>query len=149
MRIPRSVRHPIETLKTAPVGFTDIAISLSFLGLGATFLSEQILDEHNESSVIGEVGSIAGDAVLLSLGYYIGKVGLEKVGHSFDHRNRMEEVLQRTGFNERVMEQTLELYCDRQATLVACDRFNMRDEYLNLMKNADPEDMAGSCLPHF
>jgi hypothetical protein len=60
----------------------------------------------------------------------------------------MEAVLERNGFNKRIMDQTLETYCDRQATLVACDKFNLRQEYLNLIDTTD-KSMAYNNLPHF
>jgi hypothetical protein len=129
------------------VGCAKTAISLGFLTMGAANLYDHIANYH-EASIIAHVGDFSSDIVLMGLGLYSGRDSLGRIGYSLEHRDRMEATLGRNGFNERIMDQTLETYCDRQATLVACDKFNLRQEYLNLIDTTD-KPMAYSNLPHF
>jgi hypothetical protein len=146
-----SVRHPIEAFRTAPFGFAVGTIALGLATLGVSYGYETITEQHPTGlfELLEDGVSLAGDALLVGLGYRAGKESVEAVGHSFVIRKRMEAALERTGYRESIVSKSLPLYCDRQATLVACNKFDVKDEYLALIKKTDPGKMEFSWFPHF
>jgi hypothetical protein len=63
------------------------------------------------------------------------------------YRDRIESVLDKSGFDERTMNSTTRRYCARQAAMVACEMYGYSEEYAALSKRC-AENSQLSWLPH-
>lgn len=131
----RTVRHPIETLRTAPVYFSGVAINLSMAALNVNTASE--LGSRPESALQWAAASVNAGAIAMNLMMAQGKLDL---------RDRLESQLTRYGFNERAMITTTQAYCARQAAIVACENTGYSNEYAVLCEQ-NPGMFTFNCLP--
>jgi len=130
----RSIRHPVETLRTAPV---QIASIIGTSAVGATCASIAM-----ESSEPVAMFTWAGAALNIGAAVVHGVKAHRRIAL----RNRLESSLEARGFEERVMERTVRAYCIRQAALVACENEGYREEYLQLCQQ-NVDTMQFSWLP--
>src|SRR5579884_2200108 len=95
--------HPIDTLRTAPVGFalTSLGITLGYESVG------EIISNPN-------VGVKAASLVQFGFEAFLAKGGTHMVAGQFRLRRRLERNIKRRGFDPRIMEPTTRAFCDSQ-----------------------------------
>ena len=133
----RFLRSPIEAFRTAPVPLTVTAITC----LGALTLSVRGAVEPSGTPNNAVEWGIAA--------YCVGATVLNAVlaREKFELRDRVEEILQRDGFNDRVMAVTTPTYCGRQAVRIACENTDYMEEYAKLCEEKAGESLH-TWLPH-
>ncbi len=104
MEIPRSVRHPIETIRTAPVGLAEIAIGS---GIATPFIVDAILNPE-PANIYSAVS--AGAIGLVGLA----RIGVHSIGRQFHIRNQTETLTAKIGFPDYYLEGHTHYWCDRQ-----------------------------------
>ena len=119
------LRHPIDTFRTAPVGFT-----LAFLGvlLGGESIRE-IVHKPRYLAKARAIGQLSVNALALG-------TGASMVSHQFKLRHRLERAIDRHGFDPRYMAKTLGTFCDRQTAKVVSEKAGFAGEYQALVNAA-------------
>ena len=132
----RALAHPIETLRTAPVQFANIAVMTGATAVNATIAMEVAsapLDTIEWVMAGLSVAVAAGNAVLAK-----GRINI---------RNHLEEHLLDHGYNERAMTKTTREYCTRQAARIACENTGYIEQYDDLIERTK-DTQEFSWLPH-
>jgi len=134
----RSLRHPVETFRTAPVMISCAAtnVLLGSISTDIALESSSVITDGVGWGVTAFVAYSALDFVVSAKA----KINL---------RNRLEAALTLGGFNDRVMKTTTEEYCTRQAARVACENVDMNylDRYTALCAE-NAENAYYTWLPH-
>ncbi len=121
-----------DTLRTVPVQASTMAINT----LLATLVSTEL---HHASEALTSPGVIMNTAAIVCNGVMaVGKIGL---------RNRVEGIIDRHGYDERLVRTTSVSYCGRQATKMACERTGYLEEFF---KTVNDPGYSKDCswLPH-
>ncbi len=113
-----NIRHPIDTLRTAPVGF-------SLAGLGVTLASESIGEIVNNPNILVKAASI----VQMGMEFGFAATGICMVTGQFKLRRRLEQSIDRSGYNTRVMAHTVNTFCDRQTGKVVSRNAGHAEDY--------------------
>jgi hypothetical protein len=132
----RGLRHPIEALRTAPVQLPMVGLNATVAAL-ATYEAlelEQVPERSVEWGIVAfNLGCVALNAVLAR--------------SKINHRDRIESHLVQNGFDDRTMTLTLDTYCTRQATKIACENIGHSEEYTALLAR-NPKEGDLRWLPH-
>lgn len=118
MEILRTITHPVDTIRTAPVGLAEVALGS---GVAAPFIVEAILNP--DATHVAE----AITASVLGLGG-LARIGIHSIGRQFRIRRRAESLTTLVGFPDYYLETHTHHWCDRQTVR-------------NLYRN-DPEKLA-------
>lgn len=132
----RSLRHPIETLRTSPVQFTGITINMS----AATLMGYLA----NETDIV-PIKAVDLMVLALNMGCVAANAMLAK--NKIELRDRLELTLEEYGFDDRVMGRTTKQYCTRQAARVACQNTGFIEEY-DVLCDERSDDAEFTWLPH-
>jgi hypothetical protein len=137
MDTPGWLQGPIETFRTAPIYLSGALVSLSLAtmnGIAAIEASSGAAEDINFT-----VAAIDIMAAGLSL------IAVHKQSR---FRDRIEGILSKRGFNDRVMSRTVPSYCGRQATRIACENTDYLEEYVALCQDQS-EQARFAWLPPF
>ena len=137
MEIPRSVRRPIETIRTAPYGVSVIGFAaLGVLGSNYSLLSNVSFSNF----VIGALGT-GFNAVNAKNGYGY-------VQDQLSLRDQTEEIAAENEFVEPFFRAHTEHWCDRQTILTALRDSELLPQYQELCKQTEDTSLLTK-LPNF
>lgn len=131
----RALTNPVEAFRTAPLQLTAAAVGLGDAAVGS-FVASTI--EHPYTPYLYGIAAFSVAAAALNAFMAKGR---------FDLRDRIEAVLDRRGFDDRIMGVTTEQYCNRQATLVACENYGCPEQYAALCQSNSASAKV-TWLPH-
>jgi hypothetical protein len=130
----RSLSHPVETFRTAPAQFAGAAGGSALAYAFSLPETDTVpLDALRWGLIAGSLGAAAACGILVK-----GRVEL---------RDRIESILERRGFSDRVMSHTTQTYCGRQAARVACRNYGYLDDYEALCEG-NSKNAQLTWLPH-
>ena len=131
--IPYPVRHPIETFRTAPFGGS---IGLAFSSLAVGYAAD-----FADSPEIGDVVGMGVEA-------YGTVIGGLLVAAQLRLRERVEEVLSESGFEEEYFRKTTIYWCGRQTVRTVLRKTPHLERYKQICE--EQKDTAKlRWLPHF
>lgn len=116
MSISRRIFHPIESFRTAPVGFCSLL-------LGAAPIAYDIANDIN---VYMDTSSRSGIAVI-----FLGGVAIKK---QFTQAERIEASLEKNGHDERFLKPLMSEWCDRQTAKVVYEQAGFENEYTEVVQ---------------
>lgn len=117
----------LDLYRTAPFGIITGTSTLFFMTMIFYFFQEMPWN----AMVLVELLEI-----------YVLYISAEAVREQFRLRKRLEKILEKRGYNEKIMSKTLYTWCDVQTTKVATRKFWCLDRYLELSdKNKDKRRM--------
>ena len=131
-------RHPIETIRTAPVyvGYLAAASTVYFIA------SEALTSGQHMT-----MAALAVPAATLYVGFdYVACGSMDSIRNLITKRERIADSVTTHGFNERILQTTTNEWCSRQAARVALEPFNMVDQYEELCAQNTAREFPE--LPH-
>lgn len=127
------LRHPIETLRTAPFGLSLLISGLCIAGASAPEIADGTLEKSDVANV-GTVAAVVG-------------MGTLTVRKQFTLRAREEKFLEKHGYDDRYFANTTTEWCDRQTTRVVCAKYGVLDKYVAICEKNQQNDYL-TYIPH-
>jgi hypothetical protein len=128
--------HPIETIRTAPYGSAAV-IFQSFMGSAAIYEFDHFDSPFAKAAALGMIA-------ISALG---GTMGAKLVGEQLELKERLEGIMDRRGYNDRIMAERTDEWCDRQTARVVCEKYDVLDQYEQLCEERK-ESAKFSWVPH-
>lgn len=116
------LRHPIETVRTAPFGSALMGIQIPAIAYNVRNALESYSPESTATSLA---------AASLCIGALV-VARCNLVERQLNLKERLKGSIEREGFNDRILAPTTDEWCNRQAARVACEKFDMLAEYVEL-----------------
>lgn len=119
----RNLRHPIESVRTAPFGMSYFATAAGYAG----YQISEVVGSNN-----GPLDTATRLGVSAALGAFLSHKGTWLVKRQFKRRDYLENSLKDGEFNEVDFGKTVPEWCMRQTARVVAEKHGRLEEYKEL-----------------
>lgn len=133
-----NLRHPIESIRTAPLGFANLGVAGGWMGYQTM---EAIEISPNATQAAVHIGSAALLAAWMSM------LGGSLVKRQFKRRDYLENSLKEGKFDDKDFGKTVPEWCMRQTARVVAKKHGRLDQYEELC-NDNQSAQRLRWLPH-
>ena len=129
------MRHPVKSMRTAPLG-------TGFLGIFGFEIILNASELRTDNTAIMAIGALATAVEVTGLG-----LGGALIRRQISLKQRLEDSIERHGYEERIFAQTTDEWCTRQTARVVAEDNGVLDQYKELCEQRTSTAQL-AFLPH-